>query len=68
MTETFISRLRRFLSRENGAVTVDWVVLTAAVIGIAFAVTVPVFSATESASFTVSQSLATAMTDAAETN
>lgn len=27
--------LRNFIRRENGAVTVDWVVLTAAIVGIA---------------------------------
>ncbi|MDA7428445.1 hypothetical protein PGB28_08235 [Primorskyibacter aestuariivivens] len=27
--------LRNFIRRENGAVTVDWVVLTAAIVGVA---------------------------------
>lgn len=30
--------LRDFLAREDGAVTVDWVVLTAAVVGLGFSV------------------------------
>ncbi|MDY6858361.1 MAG: hypothetical protein SWN98_03390 [Pseudomonadota bacterium] len=34
------SSLKTFLAAEDGAVTVDWVVLTAAVVGLAFAVMV----------------------------
>jgi hypothetical protein len=30
--------IKHFLSREDGAVTVDWVVLTAAIVGMGFAV------------------------------
>lgn len=33
---------RQFLTAEEGAVTVDWVVLTAAIIGLALAVLVPI--------------------------
>ena len=68
MTETLKAIVRRFLTRENGAVTVEWVVLTAAVVGIAFAATIPVFSSTESASFTVNQSLSSAISTAGGTN
>lgn len=31
-----------FFKREDGAVTVDWVVLTAAVVGLAFAATISI--------------------------
>ena len=34
----FIERMKRFASDETGAVTVDWVVLTAAIIAIGIAV------------------------------
>ena len=33
-----LARIRRFAADETGAVTVDWVVLTAAIVGMAFAV------------------------------
>lgn len=38
-----------FLAEESGAVTVDWVVLSAAVIGIGMLVLVPIAFSTESA-------------------
>jgi hypothetical protein len=34
----YAARIRRFAADETGAVTVDWVVLTAAIVGLAFAV------------------------------
>ena len=34
----FITRVARFAMNENGAVTVDWVVLTAALVGLGLAV------------------------------
>jgi hypothetical protein len=36
---TLITKARRFLHQEEGAVTIDWVVLTAAVIGMTLIVT-----------------------------
>jgi hypothetical protein len=37
-----------FFASEDGAVTVDWVVLTAAVVGLGFAVIIPIGYSTES--------------------
>ena len=37
-----LSHFRRFIDDDEGAVTVDWVVLTAAVIGLGFAVIRPI--------------------------
>ena len=34
----FVSLLKKFRSNESGAVTVDWVVLTAAIVGLGIAV------------------------------
>ena len=34
-------KLARYLSAEDGAVTVDWVVLTAAIVGLAMIILVP---------------------------
>lgn len=45
---TQTSRLDRFQSDETGAVTVDWVVLTAAVIGLGMIVLTPVAYQTDS--------------------
>ena len=39
---------RRFVRREDGAITVDWVVLSAAVIGMGMVVLVPIAFSTES--------------------
>ena len=51
--------LKAFLSDEAGAVTVDWVVLTAAIVGLGFILLVPIaFSTTGSA-----QSVATYIGD-----
>ena len=52
--------LLRFVSDENGAVTVDWVVLTAAVVGVALIFMIPI---TQSAQGT-SNSIATTITSA----
>lgn len=53
-------RVLRFLREEDGAVTVDWVVLTAAVIGIAMVALNPIFTGTNSIASKVSQSVSTA--------
>ncbi|MGO4907630.1 Flp family type IVb pilin [Pseudorhodobacter sp. W20_MBD10_FR17] len=37
-----ITKFLRFLKSESGAVTVDWVVLTAAIVGLGMAVLVPI--------------------------
>jgi hypothetical protein len=44
------NKLIRFFVQQDGAVTVDWVVLTAAIVGLGFAVLVPIGSGTQSAS------------------
>lgn len=68
MTEFSIFKYRQFAEDESGAVTVDWVVLTGAVVGLAFAATIPVFSSTEAASNAASLSLQDAMVSAGEVN
>ncbi|MFN4098405.1 MAG: hypothetical protein ACK4GT_01380 [Pararhodobacter sp.] len=35
---TFLNQIKAFASNESGAVTVDWVVLTAAIVGLGIAV------------------------------
>jgi len=42
----FFKLTKRFKNEEDGAVTVDWVVLTAAIVGLAVAVIASVRSAT----------------------
>lgn len=42
-----MSKVLAFLKSEAGAVTVDWVVLTAAIVGLVLIVAIPIFSATE---------------------
>lgn len=46
--DTNTSKLRRFMRDEAGAVTVDWVVLTAAIVGIGMVVLYPIARGTES--------------------
>ncbi|WP_179378999.1 hypothetical protein [Jannaschia marina] len=50
--------LRRFLAAETGAVTVDWVVLTAAMVGLALAVSSVVSDGLEELAREVAQFLA----------
>ena len=56
--------LKKFLAAEDGAVTVDWVVLTAGIVGLAIAVMVAVGGPTvdhaeDTGAFVVSVSIAT---------
>jgi len=44
-----IKKIKKFSSDENGAVTVDWVVLTAAICGLAVSAIVSIEGATGSA-------------------
>ncbi|MFN3208446.1 MAG: hypothetical protein ACE369_05500 [Roseovarius sp.] len=46
--------IKTFILREDGAVTVDWVVLTAAVVGLAGGLGATVMDATSTASGTIS--------------
>ena len=49
--------LRKFMQSEDGAVTVDWVVLTAAIIGLGLAVMVLIAAGTTNVSAGVGASL-----------
>lgn len=49
-----------FLNDESGAVTVDWVVLTAAIVGLGIAVLTSVQGGTQSLADSISSSLASA--------
>ncbi|MBU2992005.1 hypothetical protein Q4555_14975 [Octadecabacter sp. 1_MG-2023] len=51
--------IKNFRNDEDGAVTVDWVVLTAAIVGLGIAVLTSVGGGTMSASDTLSGDLAT---------
>lgn len=43
-----MERISRFLRKEDGAITVDWVVLSAAIIGLGMVVLIPIAYSTES--------------------
>ncbi|SEM97610.1 hypothetical protein SAMN05216227_1005112 [Pseudorhodobacter antarcticus] len=47
-----------FLKSEDGAVTIDWVVLTAAVIGIGFLILVPIAFSSDSAATVIAADIA----------
>ncbi|WP_224813877.1 hypothetical protein [Hasllibacter sp. MH4015] len=53
-----LSHFKNFLSDESGAVTVDWVVLTAALVGLGLAVISVVSGGVENLSNDIGQSLA----------
>ena len=55
-----MGHLVKFTKDESGAVTVDWVVLTAAIVGIALAVIVLISSGVEDASGGINDELLTA--------
>jgi Flp pilus assembly pilin Flp len=52
-----VNFLKRFQNDESGAVTVDWVVLTAAIVGLGIAVLTSVSSGTTSLADTISTEL-----------
>jgi len=52
-------KIKTFLSNESGAVTVDWVVLTAAIVGLGLAVMSVVSGGIEDLSGDISNSLST---------
>ncbi|MXU65340.1 Flp family type IVb pilin [Oceanomicrobium pacificus] len=54
--------LKKFIADESGAVTVDWVVLTAAIVGIAIAVLTVVSGGINTASNAISDELESANT------
>jgi Flp pilus assembly pilin Flp len=51
--------LKNFIANESGAVTVDWVVLTAALVGLGLAVMTVVSSGVESLSTDIDEELST---------
>ena len=53
----FFKITKRFKKDEDGAVTVDWVVLTAAIVGLGVAVIASVRSATEDLGTRISQEI-----------
>ena len=57
----FSSNIKRFSRDEDGAVTVDWVVLTAAIVGLA----VVAFTTIEAGTNTLITGIATDLTEAA---
>ncbi|MEA5161773.1 pilus assembly protein [Cereibacter johrii] len=56
---------KTFRNDEDGAVTVDWVVLTAAIVGLGIAVVTTVSTGLRDAATTLTTDLATTMTEAA---
>ncbi len=56
--------LNAFVKDEDGAVTVDWVVLTAAIVGIAIAVAATIESGLQDAATQIADGLATAVSGA----
>ncbi|SPJ24765.1 Flp family type IVb pilin [Palleronia abyssalis] len=54
----FFKITKKFRNDEDGAVTVDWVVLTAAVVGLGIAVLSSVRTGTQTATNSISQELA----------
>lgn len=57
----FAINTKHFFSDESGAITVDWVVLTAGVVGLALAVIVVISSGAENSSTDITNSLANAV-------
>ncbi|MCF6271877.1 MAG: hypothetical protein L3J37_01615 [Rhodobacteraceae bacterium] len=56
--------LNAFVKDEDGAVTVDWVVLTAAIVGIAIAVALTIEDGLQAVATDISDGLAAAVTEA----
>jgi Flp pilus assembly pilin Flp len=57
---TFTSLIKTFAADESGAVTVDWVVLTAAIVGLGLAVVTSVRTGVGSLGTSISNSLSSA--------
>jgi len=57
---TLTSRIKTFAADDSGAVTVDWVVLTAAIVGLGLAVITSVRSGVSSLGTNISNSLSSA--------
>lgn len=56
----FVAKIKNFAADESGAVTVDWVVLTAAIVGLGIAVIASVRSGTQHVAQGIESSLETA--------
>ncbi|MDX1780485.1 MAG: pilus assembly protein [Thalassovita sp.] len=63
-----IKFIKNFRKDEDGAVTVDWVVLTAAVVGLGIAAVTTVSNGIDSAASTLTNDLDSSMTSAAAVN
>ena len=63
-----IKFIKNFRKDEDGAVTVDWVVLTAAVVGLGIAAVTTVSNGIDSAATTLTNDLTGSMTSAAAVN
>ncbi len=57
---TFFANIKNFAADESGAVTVDWVVLTAAIVGLGIAVVASVRTGSESVAGNIQSSLSNA--------
>ena len=57
---TFFANIKTFAADESGAVTVDWVVLTAAIVGLGIAVIAAVRTGTNSVGTEIQTSLSSA--------
>lgn len=57
---TFFANIKNFAADESGAVTVDWVVLTAAIVGLGIAVVASVRTGTTSVAGQIETSLSAA--------
>ena len=55
----FIVKIKNFTADESGAVTVDWVVLTAAIVGLGIAVIAAVSNGVESLGDRISEAVST---------
>lgn len=54
-----MTRLNKFLRKEDGAITVDWVVLSAAIIGLGMVVLIPIAFSTESSTQQIADTIET---------
>ncbi|MCC5965809.1 MAG: hypothetical protein JJU24_06700 [Natronohydrobacter sp.] len=59
----FVAKIKTFAADESGAVTVDWVVLTAAIVGLGIAVIASVRQGTQSVGTQIQTSLNSAQID-----
>ena len=57
---TFLNTIKAFAANESGAVTVDWVVLTAAIVGLGIAVVASVTTGVRGVSTEIRESLTAA--------